>query len=251
MGHLTFDLEPRASFEPLIHRILDAREEERPALIGELRLPNGRLTPVVQQFRDAYPDLFFSLVPELGYVLPSKAIHDLNEALTKVSVLPNFDEIRKRVELVGNGSAFKSRDSALYEIDRVYKELPALIGETWHDSDLRKVLGKSLSDLTMPEEDAPQTAPSSDTKGAEPSRGVDVKRPVPFRSIPSATMPVFPSVPVVRPIQPRPAQRRPIAPPPTPIGQKERRRHPHLIDDGFAKLVRNANKAIVDALSRR
>ena len=242
MGHLILDLGPRASFEPLIHRILDVREEERSALIGELRLPNGRLMPVAQQFRDAHPELFFSLVPELGYVLPSKAIHDLNEALTKVSALSNFDEIRKRVELVGNGSAFKSRDSALYEIDRIYKELPALIGETWHDSDLRKVLGKSLSDLTMPEEDDPQ-------KAAEPSHRVDVKRAVSSRPSTSPSTPAFPVVTVVRPIPPRAVQRRPMAPP-TPIRQKGQRRSPHLIDDGFAKLVRQANKALVAALSR-
>jgi hypothetical protein len=251
MAHSVSEVNARASFEALVHRVLDVREADRPALIGELQLPNGRIAPVAQAFRDACPDLFFSLLPEIGYVLPSKAVQDLNEVLSKVSGLPNFDEIRKRLEPISGGPAFKSRDSALYEIDRVYKELPALIGDAWHDSDLRKVLGKILSDLTMVDEEqepvqAPQATPSAavlpqrkDVKAADsPQPATNQRRTI--------QAPVFRVVP--------PAQNRPLVPPRAtpphpPVRFRQRARRPHLIDDDFAKLVRKANKTLVAAFS--
>ncbi len=251
MAYSVSEVNARAPFEALVHRVLDVREADRPALIGELQLPNGRLTPVAQGFRDACPDLFFSLLPEIGYVLPSKVVQDLNEVLSKISGLPNVDEIRPRLEPISSGSAFQSRDSSLYEIDRVYKELPALIGDSWHDSDLRKVLGKILSDLTMAEDEqepaqAPQATPSAvvlpqreGVKVTDSSQPTTNQR----RTIQTPTFRVAP-----------PAQNRPLVPPrvvpslPS-VRYRQRGRRPHLIDDDFAKLVRKANKNLVAAFS--
>jgi transposase-like protein len=82
-----------AAIQSFVDRALDTPAEEREALIGELRRPDGSLTRVAREFQSQAPMLFRDLFPELASAAPAPQTvrtvpTDVNDFVSRVIDTP-------------------------------------------------------------------------------------------------------------------------------------------------------------------
>ena len=143
---------PSSSIENFMNRFLDATPEQQRTMKGEVFREDGSLTGLGEGLDlELLASLFFQIdsVPnsEQSLTLPKKLFSDMASALAQIdlekqeSVKAKISELQKK---------FQSRDAAMSAVIQLYSDLPALVGEKWDSSQLRLVLGKALSQHSVP-----------------------------------------------------------------------------------------------------